>query len=85
MTWIEQDNSLQKTYEFADFPSALSWMVQCSFVIETLQHHPEWTNVYNKVHVKLTTHDDWNTVTDKDVELSQLLDKEYASFMESRE
>lgn len=57
MTRIEKDNSLQKTYTFPDFVSALSWMIQCSFVIEHLGHHPEWTNIYNKVFVTLKTHD----------------------------
>lgn len=57
MTWQENTKSLRKTYSFSDFPAALSWMVQCSFVIEQLGHHPEWTNIYDKVHVTLTTHD----------------------------
>lgn len=78
----EKDNALIKTFEFSDFPTALSWMVQCSFVIEQLWHHPEWTNVYNKVHVKLTTHDAGNTVTEKDMELSRLLDSEYLQLIE---
>lgn len=81
MTRVETPHSLEKTYEFPDFPGALSWMVQCSFVIENLWHHPEWTNVYNKVHVKLTTHDADETVTEKDMQLSQLLDHEYAQFL----
>lgn len=80
MTRVETAHSLEKTYTFTDFPSALSWMVQCSFVIENLWHHPEWTNIYNKVHVKLTTHDAGDTVTDKDMQLSQLLDREYTQF-----
>jgi 4a-hydroxytetrahydrobiopterin dehydratase len=81
MTWQENTKSLRKTYSFSDFPSALSWMVQCSFVIEQLGHHPEWTNIYNKVHVTLTTHDAWDIVTDKDLALARLLDEEYEKFI----
>ncbi len=76
--WTETENALHKTFVFADFPDALSWMVKAGFVIEKLNHHPEWTNVYNKVSVKLTTHDAGNTVTEKDWELARKLDKLYS-------
>lgn len=49
-------------------------MVKASFIIEKMNHHPEWSNVYNKVHVVLLTHDAGNTVTDKDRELAEALD-----------
>lgn len=63
-----------KTFEFTSFASAIAWMVKASFAIEKLNHHPEWTNVYNKVHVVLTTHDAGNTITDKDRKLATVLD-----------
>ncbi|MES2618816.1 MAG: 4a-hydroxytetrahydrobiopterin dehydratase [Bacteroidota bacterium] len=72
--WTETDNSLTKTFVFKDFLSAIKWMVHASTAIEALNHHPEWTNVYNKVKVVLRTHDAGNTVTDKDRELAVLLD-----------
>lgn len=72
--WIEQNNALHKTFVFADFASAMAWMVKAGYAIEKLNHHPEWTNVYNKVLVKLTTHDAGNTVTEKDRKLAELLD-----------
>jgi 4a-hydroxytetrahydrobiopterin dehydratase len=75
--WTETENALHKTFVFADFAAALAWMVRAGFVIEKMNHHPEWTNVYNKVSVKLTTHDAGNTVTQKDRELSEALDKLY--------
>lgn len=74
MEWLEKDNSLQKTFVFNDFKDAIAWMVRAAFAIEKLNHHPEWYNVYNKVHVVLRTHDAGNTVTDKDRELAKLLD-----------
>lgn len=49
-------------------------MIKASFAIEKLNHHPEWTNVYNKVHVVLTTHDAGNTITEKDRKLAIVLD-----------
>jgi 4a-hydroxytetrahydrobiopterin dehydratase len=73
--WTEENNALYKTFVFGNFTEALAWMVKAAFVIEKLNHHPEWTNVYNKVMVKLTTHDAGNTITEKDRKLAGLLDK----------
>lgn len=73
--WKEENNSLHKTFVFADFGSAIAWMVKASYMIEKMNHHPEWSNVYNKVYVKLTTHDAGNTITDKDRKLAEALDK----------
>ena len=72
--WKEENNALHKTFAFKTFVEALAWMVKAGFVIEKLNHHPEWSNVYNKVTVKLTTHDAGNTVTEKDRKLAELLD-----------
>lgn len=74
MEWREENNRLVKTYEFPSFANAMAWMIKASFAVEKLNHHPEWTNVYNKVHVVLTTHDAGNTITDKDRELAIVLD-----------
>ncbi len=52
--WEIIDNKLCKTFVFKDFTAAMSWMVRAGFMIEKLNHHPEWTNVYNKIEVKLT-------------------------------
>jgi 4a-hydroxytetrahydrobiopterin dehydratase len=72
--WKEMDNNLYKTFKFKDFVTAMQWMQAASIEIEALGHHPEWTNIYNKVMVKLTTHDAGNTVTDKDRQLAVILD-----------
>jgi 4a-hydroxytetrahydrobiopterin dehydratase len=50
-------------------------MIKASDLIEKMDHHPEWTNIYNKVHVRLTTHDAGNTVSDKDRLLAAALDE----------
>lgn len=75
MSWKEENHALVKEFEFETFEDAISWMMRASKVIEKQNHHPEWTNVYNKVHVKLTTHDSGNTITQKDRTLAQLLDE----------
>ena len=72
--WVETDNTLTKTFKFSGFLNAINWMQEASILIDKENHHPEWTNVYNKVIVKLTTHDAGNKVTDKDRRLSILLD-----------
>jgi 4a-hydroxytetrahydrobiopterin dehydratase len=73
-TWKEENNALHKTFVFKTFAEAMAWMVKAGYGIEKMNHHPEWTNVYNKIMVKLTTHDAGNTVTEKDRELAALLD-----------
>ena len=75
MNWTEKNNSLQKTFTFKTFGDAMAWMIKASYTIEKLEHHPEWTNVYNTIHVVLKTHSEGNIVTEKDRELAALLDK----------
>ena len=74
-TWEETKDSLQKTFEFKDFEDAMQFMQMCIQPIQELNHHPTWSNVYNKVHVSLQTHDAGNIVTKKDKDLSVELDK----------
>ena len=56
---VEEDGEekLQRQFKFKDFPAALGWMVQMGTIAERMNHHPEWSNVYNRVDVRLTTHD----------------------------
>ena len=72
--WKEENNKLTKTFSFKTFGEAMAWMVKASYEIEKINHHPEWSNVYNKVHVNLTTHDAGNTITEKDQQLAEILD-----------
>ncbi len=75
--WQEQDNKLIRDFEFADFSEAFAFMTRVALIAEKMDHHPWWSNVYNKVRIELTTHDAGNTVTDKDRtlagEISQLV------------
>lgn len=54
---IAEDGKLTKTFKFKSFIRAFGWMSQIAIWAEKLNHHPEWFNVYNKVDIKLTTHD----------------------------
>ena len=65
------------TFQFEDFKKAFAFMTQVAFEAEKQNHHPEWTNVYNKVEVKLTTHDAGNTVTQKDRTLAKVISEIY--------
>ena len=73
--WAEENNRLKKTFEFKDFQEAFAFMTRVAFLAEQHQHHPNWSNVYNKVEIELTTHDAGNTVTDKDHKLAEAIDK----------
>lgn len=75
MSWTEENDSLIKTYRFADFNVAMAFMVEAAKQIDKVNHHPEWTNVYNRVSVVLRTHDAGNKVTEKDRQLAILLDE----------
>lgn len=55
--WSFRDGSLHREYTFADFAEAFGFMVRCALVAQKSDHHPDWSNVYNRVIVDLTTHD----------------------------
>jgi 4a-hydroxytetrahydrobiopterin dehydratase len=73
--WKEADNKLTRTFEFKDFIEAWGFMTQVAMIAEKMQHHPNWSNVYNTVNIELTTHDEGNTVTDKDRKLAEAIEK----------
>lgn len=77
MNWVNENNELCKTYSFPDFESAMHFMQVAAKSISENNHHPEWTNIYNKVSIKLTTHDAGNTITEKDERLAVALDEIY--------
>jgi len=66
--------TLVRTYRFADFNSAFGFMARVALMAETLDHHPEWFNVYNRVDVTLTTHDA-HGVTALDLKLARFMDE----------
>ena len=55
--WTLNGDGIERTYRFADFVAAFGFMARVALLAEKADHHPEWSNVYNKVVVRLTTHD----------------------------
>jgi len=55
--WTLAGNTLAKTFVFADFPSAFAFMTRVALAAEKLDHHPDWTNAWNRVDVRLSTHE----------------------------
>jgi len=71
--WKENDNALHAEFVFDDFIKAFAFMTEVAFLSEKHNHHPNWSNVYNKVQIKLTTHDAGNIVTEKDRKLADAI------------
>jgi len=72
--WTEKNNKLEKAFQFKDFTQAFSFMVRVAFIAERMNHHPTWTNTWNKVEIFLSTHDAGNIVTVKDRKLADAID-----------
>ena len=72
--WKEQDNRLHRNFEFKNFSKAFAFMTQVAILAEKHNHHPYWTNVWNKVDIYLNTHDAGNIVTEKDHKLAADID-----------
>jgi 4a-hydroxytetrahydrobiopterin dehydratase len=66
---------LLKTFKFKNFIEAFAFMTKVALIAEQKNHHPNWTNVYNVVVVKLNTHDKGDIVTAKDIALSESIDR----------
>jgi 4a-hydroxytetrahydrobiopterin dehydratase len=73
--WKEENNKLKRTFEFKDFSEAFAFMSRVALLAEKQNHHPWWSNVYNKVTIELNTHDAGDIVTDKDLKLSKAIDE----------
>ncbi|NEM96410.1 4a-hydroxytetrahydrobiopterin dehydratase [Pontibacter burrus] len=83
--WKEEDNKLRRNLTFKDFKQAMHFMQQVADVAEEMNHHPWWSNVYNKIEIELTTHDAGNIITDKDIKLAQRIDQIYDQITASEE
>lgn len=68
--WQFKDKGIEKTFRFKDFISAFGFMSKVAILAERANHHPEWFNVYNKVEIRLSTHDAGG-LTDKDFALAR--------------
>ena len=73
--WTAKNNFLQATFQFKNFTEAFAFMTEVAFAAEKQNHHPDWSNVWNKVHFKLNTHDAGGIVTEKDHRLAEAIDR----------
>jgi 4a-hydroxytetrahydrobiopterin dehydratase len=72
--WVEKNNTLYKKIEFKTFSAAFAFMTRVALAAEKMDHHPLWTNVYNRVEIWLSTHDAGDIVTEKDRKLAKEID-----------
>jgi 4a-hydroxytetrahydrobiopterin dehydratase len=71
--WAHTNNILCRDFVFTDFSNAFAFMTQVALLAEKADHHPNWSNVYNRVTIELTSHDAGNQVTAKDAALAQAI------------
>lgn len=72
--WTEKDNKLSRKFTFKDFNEAFDFMTRVALIAEQMNHHPYWTNVWNRVEIHLSTHEAGDVVTDKDRQLAAAID-----------
>ncbi len=78
--WSLERQSIQRNFKFKNFIEAFSFMTAIALLVERANHHPDWSNVYNKVTVVLSTHEA-NGLTMKDFDLAKEIDRVYESFV----
>ncbi len=72
--WTMENGKLHRQYQFKDFVEAFGFMARAALVAESMNHHPEWSNVYRTVTVDLTTHDA-SGITSLDIQLAKKMDE----------
>lgn len=78
--WREKDSQLYREFKFKDFMEAFGFMSQVAEAADGMNHHPKWTNQYNKVEIWLTTHSAGDKITDKDRKLAKAVDAIYENY-----
>lgn len=73
--WSIVAGKLHKEYRFPDFTTAFGFMTKVAIEANTINHHPEWCNVWNKVVIDLTTHEAGNQISELDVRLAKKIDE----------
>ena len=71
--WHVGDERLKRQWQFSDFSEAFAFMTRVALLAESMQHHPNWSNVYNRVTIELTTHD-LGGLSNLDAELARSID-----------
>ena len=77
--WQVVEGKLSKQFKFGSFAEAMGWMVSVAIYADKIDHHPEWSNVYNRVQVNLVTHDLGNAISTWDVDLARKMEQLTAS------
>lgn len=75
MNWTEKDNKLIGEFVFEDFSQAWAFMTEVAILAERKNHHPDWSNMWNRVVITLTTHDEGDIVTEKDRKMADGISK----------
>ncbi|MBB4123027.1 4a-hydroxytetrahydrobiopterin dehydratase [Martelella radicis] len=75
----EDDTAISRDFKFTDFREAFAFMSECALAAERLDHHPEWSNVYNRVGVSLTTHSSGG-ISARDIEMASIMDRAASRF-----
>jgi len=75
MAWLETHGALEAEFTFQSFRAAMAFLNQVADLAESQDHHPEIFNSYSHVKIRLTTHDEGSTVTDKDWQLARAIDR----------
>ena len=73
--WEVKEGKLHKTFKFETFAQAIGWMVSVAIHADKMDHHPDWTNAYNRVMVDLSTHDMNDAISSFDVNLARQMEK----------
>lgn len=79
--WQQQDDRLMRSFRFMDFAQAFAFMTEVAMAAERQDHHPTWTNEWNRVDIVLCTHSAGRRVTDKDRELASAIDEIAARYV----
>lgn len=79
-SWKVEEGKLHKLFKFKNFNQAISFMVSVGMECEKMNHHPEWSNVYGNVDVKLTTHRVAG-ITELDFKLAEKMDKKFTQYV----
>jgi 4a-hydroxytetrahydrobiopterin dehydratase len=78
--WKKESNVLIGHFKFDNFSIAFSFMTQVALLSEKMNHHPDWSNCWNKVDIRLSTHDAGNVITQKDLDLAEGINKIYNAY-----
>ncbi len=76
--WSYSNEALEKNFTFKNFSEAFGFMARVALIAETLNHHPDWSNVYNKVRIRLSTHDA-NGITGKDFDFAEKVENLFSN------